>query len=151
MMTTVPKPLPELTPLTRPFLEAAQRAELRLQKCKDCHHIRFPVGPVCTNCLSDRFEWARMCGHGTVLAHLVFHRAYHPGWAEDVPYSVILVQLREGPRMFSNLVDPDRRYIDQDLVGRHVSVVFDEIGEGLSLPRFAVSPSPPANDDPAAE
>ncbi|MCG8503889.1 MAG: OB-fold domain-containing protein, partial [Sphingomonadales bacterium] len=96
-------------------------------------------------------EWARMSGHGTVLAHLVFHRAYHPGRAEDVPYSVILVQLREGPRMFSNLVDPDHRYVDQDLVGRDVSVVFDDIGDGLSLPRFAVSPSPPANDDPAAE
>lgn len=133
------KPPPQITALTQPFWNAASKGELRMQKCQSCGHIRFPIGPVCTACLSDKSDWVRMSGHGTVLSHLVFHRAYSPAWKDHVPYSVVMVQLPEGPRMFTDIVDPEREYIDQDLVGRTVEVWFDTVEGDAAVPRFKVT------------
>jgi uncharacterized OB-fold protein len=136
-MTDVPaKPLPEMSGLTRPFWEAARNGELRMQKCDRCGHVRFPVNPVCTECLSPEHSWTRLSGRGTVLAHLVFHQVYHRAWTIDVPYSVIMVQLEEGPRMFSDIEDPERRYVDADLVGHAVEVQFRRLSPEVTLPWF---------------
>lgn len=132
------KPIPQITDLTRPFWQAAAKRELRMQKCTACGHVRFPIGPVCTACLSDQSEWVRLSGRGSVLSQIVFHRAYSAAWKDHVPYSVAMVQLEEGPRMFTDIVDPERRYIEADLVGRHVEVTFDDVGEGVTVPRFKV-------------
>jgi uncharacterized protein len=137
-MTAPAKPAPDVTDLTRPFLQAAAKGQLRMQKCLACGHIRFPIGPVCTACLDDRSDWVRLSGHGRVLSHLVFHRGYSAAWKAHVPYSVVMVQLDEGPRMFSDVVDSDRKYVEADLVGRDVQVWFDAAGEGIAVPRFKV-------------
>lgn len=135
------KPAPQINATTQPFWDAAKKGELRMQKCADCGHIRFPIGPVCTSCLSDKADWVKLSGRGTVLSHLVFHRAYSAAWKEHVPYSVAMVQLPEGPRMFTDIVDPERRYIDEDLVGRTVEVWFDPVEGDVVVPRFKVSES----------
>ncbi len=132
------KPAPQINATTRPFWDAAKKGELRMQKCGNCGHIRFPIGPVCTSCLSDRSDWVKLSGRGTVLSHLVFHRAYSPAWKDHVPYSVAMVQLAEGPRMFTDIVDPGRRYIDEDLVGCAVEVWFDPVEGDAVVPRFKV-------------
>jgi uncharacterized OB-fold protein len=132
------KPVPEVTPMTRPFLAAAANGELRLQKCRGCGHIRFPLGPVCTDCLDEAFDWHLLSGKGTILSHLVFHRAYSPAWRSEIPYSVIMVQLEEGPRLFSDVVDPDRKFIDTDLVGRRAEVQFELMAPNIGVPRFAI-------------
>lgn len=132
------KPTPQINALTQPFWDAAKNGELRMQKCADCGHIRFPIGPVCTSCLSDKSEWVKTSGRGKVLSHLVFHRAYSPAWKDHVPYSVAMVQLAEGPRMFTDIVDPERRYIEEDLVGRAVEVWFDTVEGDAAVPRFKV-------------
>lgn len=129
------KPIPEVTEQTRPFWEGGLTGELRMQKCRHCSHIRFPVGPVCTKCLSDAFDWVPMSRQGEVLSHLVFHRGYGQGWNDQIPYSVLFVQLKEGPRMFLDLLDAERRYIDRDLVGKTVSIVFDVVAENVAVPR----------------
>lgn len=133
------KPAPQVTDLTRPFWEAAKEQKLRLQKCTACGHIRFPIGPVCTVCLSDQSEWTELSGRGTVLSHLVFYRAYSPVWKDEVPYSVAMVHLDEGPRMFTDVVDPERRFIDVDLVGRPVIVTFEPVEGDMTVPRFKVA------------
>lgn len=130
------KPLPEISDLTRPFWTATKAGELRMQKCTQCGHIRHPVGPVCTQCLSPQCEWVAMSGKGTVLAHLVFHQVYHRAWANEAPYSVIMVQLDEGPRMFSDVEDPQHRYQDVDLVGRKVELQFRPMSADIVLPWF---------------
>lgn len=132
------KPLPALTPLNRPFWNGASQGRLMLQKCRACGHVRFPLGPACTQCLSDETEWAALSGRGTVLCHLVFHQVYHAAWRDDVPYSVIQVQLDEGPRIFSNVEDPTHRDIETNLVGRSVEAVFETVAEGIGLHRFRI-------------
>ncbi len=132
------KPEPIITDLNRPFWEGARRSRLMLQKCRSCGHIRFPVGPVCTACLSPATEWAEMSGQGEVLAHLVFHQVYDKAWAGDVPYSVVLVQLDEGPRIFSNIAGPAHAETQSDLVGCRVRAVFDPINDQIGRHSFVV-------------
>jgi uncharacterized OB-fold protein len=127
------KPLPTLNDENRPFWESCQAGRLRLQQCGACGHVRYPISRFCPRCLSGEFEWAEMSGRGTVFSYIVFHRAYHPGFKDDVPYNVALVQLEEGPRMFSNIVGASN---DAVRVGDPVQVVFDAVTPEVTIPRF---------------
>jgi uncharacterized protein len=127
------KPLPIVEDGNRPFWAGGARGELRMQRCQDCEHIRFPIQPLCPRCLSARLEWTALSGLGTVLAKIVYHRAFHPSFAPDVPYNLVLVQLAEGPRMFGNVVDA--RALDFG-VGDAVEVTFDQVSDLIHVPRF---------------
>jgi uncharacterized OB-fold protein len=130
------KPLPRINDETRPFWEGARAGELRMQKCTDCGHIRFPIIHVCPVCLSYAFDWKALSGRGEVFAYIVYHRAYHKGFVEDVPYNVALVQLEEGPRMYSNIVGCENSAVK---VGDRVHVVFDVVTPDVTLPRFRLA------------
>lgn len=137
------KPLPEVTDKTLPFWQAGLEGVLRMQRCGACSHIRFPLGPVCTQCLSETTEWVPVSRRGAVLAHLVFHRGYGSGWNDQVPYSVLYVQLPEGPRMFLDLIDAERFYIEQDLVGRTAEIVFEIMSPDIAVPRASIDGAMP--------
>lgn len=132
-MSEYRKPLPRITPDNRPFWEAVRRHELRLQRCMDCGSFWYPPGPVCPDCLSERFEWRRVSGRGTISSWVVFHKVYFPAFADEVPYAVVQVALEEGPRLISNLIGVPREEI---AIGMPVEVVFDDVTPELSLPRF---------------
>lgn len=132
------KPVP--TPLTREFWRSAADGQLKMQRCNQCDTIWFPVGPVCTNCLSPDFDWAPVGHSAEVLSHLVFHRGYSDAWKPEVPYSVLMVQFAEGPRMFLDLRDPDKKYIEEDLVGQTIAIAFDKADDEIGIPR-AVYPA----------
>ncbi len=127
------RPLPSITPLTRPFWEAARRHELVLQRCQDCGGFRYPPGETCPGCLSERLEWVKASGRGRVFTWTVFHRAYHPAFARAVPYAVVAVELEEGPRLISNLVDCP---LEALRIGLPVEVVFEDASPEISLPKF---------------
>lgn len=133
------KPVPIATPLSEPFWRAGADGRLVMQKCSSCGHIRFPIGPACTACLSPDSEWTPVSTKGTVLSHLVFHRGYTADWKGEVPYGVVMVQLPEGPRMFLDVVDPERALVDEDLVGRTVDIVFEDMADGIGVPRACVT------------
>lgn len=127
------KALPVLDDANRPFWAAALAGELRMQRCGDCGHIRYPISHVCPKCLSGNFDWHRLSGRGTVHSTIVFHQVYNAAWAGDVPYNVSLIQLEEGPRMFSNVVGVPPSSVK---VGDAVEVVFDPVSEEVAMPRF---------------
>src|SRR5512134_1237962 len=58
VMFAIEKPLPRPNEDTAPYWEAAQRGELRMQKCGGCGHVRFPPAVLCARCLSEEHEWA---------------------------------------------------------------------------------------------
>lgn len=127
------KPLPILDDMNRPFWQAAREGLLRMQCCNDCSHVRYPISHVCPNCLSENTEWVSLSGLGTVFSSIVFHQVYHPAFADDVPYNVSLIQLDEGPRMFSNVVGIPPSAVT---VGTSVEVFFDPVAPEISIPRF---------------
>lgn len=133
MTETYAKPLPTLDDGNRPFWDAAKQGQLKLQQCTDCRHIRYPISHVCPKCLSEKSSWTALSGRGTVFSTIVFHQVYHQAFAQDVPYNVSLVQLEEGPRMFSNVVGVPPSSVK---VGDAVQVVFGAVTPEITLPRF---------------
>jgi len=69
-----------------------------------------------------------------VYSFVVYHRLYHPGFKDDIPYCVALIQLEEGPRMLSNVVG-DLKDIQCEVA---VEVFFEDVTEEVSLPKFRV-------------
>lgn len=127
------KPRPVIGELNRRFWEALAQHQLEVQRCEACAALRFPIGPVCPRCLSDRYHWQQLSGRGIVLSWVVFRRAYDPAFEADIPYNVALVELEEGVRMFSNVVGAG---LDEIEVGMEVEVVFDDVAPDLTLSRF---------------
>lgn len=132
-MSDYSKPLPEIDDETRPFWDGTREQQLRLQKCVRCGHIRYPISRNCPDCLEKGHEWVPMSGRGQVWSSIVFHQVYDKAFADDVPYNVALIQLDEGPRMFSNVVGVPPGEV---AVGDRVRVVFDPVTEEVTIPRF---------------
>lgn len=128
---------PVRTEINDGFWAAAQKGRLVVQRCAECGELRYPPTGRCPRCLSAEWGWHEVSGRGELLSYVVVHQKYHAAWADRVPYNVVLVQLDEGPRMFSN-VEP-LFHLDLE-VGMRVRAVFvDE--DGLSVPRFVVESS----------
>jgi len=102
-MSALQRPAPIMGVYEKPFWEALQKRELRLQKCTPCGHVWYPPGPVCPECLSDDWSFTPMSGRGRVIAWTEFHRQYFP--EIPVPYLVVSVALDEGPLMIGNILD----------------------------------------------
>lgn len=133
--TAYRKPLPTITDDNRPFWDAAREGRLSMQRCGDCGHIRYPVAQVCPRCLSGNHAWVTLSGRGAIFSYVVFHQVYDQAFRDDVPYNVALIQLDEGPRMFSNIgIEPG----DTPKVGDRVAVYFDPVTPEIALPRFRV-------------
>jgi uncharacterized OB-fold protein len=89
---------------------------------------------MCPHCNStDTLEWVLSGGRGHIYSYVNFttDRMAYP--AMKVPYSVVLVELEEGPRLTSNLVDvkPEEVYI-----GMPVEIVFEEIPSDITIYKF---------------
>ena len=138
------KPLPSPSPETQPFWAACKRHELWLPFCRSCQQFHFYPRQFCPHCGSRDIEWRRASGRGRVYTFAIQYRAWHPGWSDDVPYVTALVQLDEGPRLFTNIVgvDPDPRKIRCDMP---VEVVFEDVSEEISLPKFRPAATPKAS------
>ena len=135
-MDAYTKPLPTITDENREFWEGAKRGKLRMQKCTACGHIRFPVSLCCPKCLSYEAEWTDLSGRGEVFSYVVFYQLYNKAFEKDIPYNVALVQLEEGPRMYSNIVGVDN---DAVKVGDKVQAVFEPVTPEVTLPRFKLA------------
>ncbi|MFH1349814.1 MAG: Zn-ribbon domain-containing OB-fold protein [Pseudomonadota bacterium] len=127
------KPLPIIPDYERPFWEATKKRELRLQRCADCGHIRYPSSPICPECWSSEYEWARLSGRGKVISWIVYHRAFTPAFAGDVPYNVAWIELEEGPRLVANIIKVKNEEIHTDMA---VQEAFIDITDELTLLQF---------------
>jgi uncharacterized OB-fold protein len=130
--------LPAPTPETRAFWDGAAAGELRLQRCEACAHVYFPPRPFCPACASRRVSSFAASGRGTLYSYLIHHRPV-PGFTP--PYAIAVVQLAEGPRLMSNIVDcpqtPEALVLDMAL-----EVTFRRIDERITLPLFRPARQP---------
>ena len=133
---TSAKPLPQISAEMAPFFEAARRQQLVVQRCRGCGTLRFPARDRCSGCLAREAEWVPVSGKGTVFSFAVMHQVYHPGFAAEIPYAVVLVALDEGPRMISNVVGVPPSEIR---VGMPLEVTFEAVSPEVTLPKFRVA------------
>ncbi len=135
-MTTDPsyrKPLPTITSANEPFWTAAKAHVLKLPRCSDCGHWVYPIAPMCQHCWSENLAWQALSGRGTISSWVVFHRAFDPSFAADIPYLVVEVNLEEGMRFLSNIVDVSAAEI---YAGMPVEAVFDDVTAAITLVKF---------------
>ena len=128
-----PKARPRPTPETTPYWEGASAGERRIQRCRSCSKAYFYPRGGCPHCASTDVEWFTACGRARLHTYLISHRAA-PGFAGDVPYAIAVVELEEGPRMMTNIVDvdntPEALVLDMQL-----EVAFEARGD-LQVPVF---------------
>jgi uncharacterized OB-fold protein len=132
----IPKPLPEITAITKPFWDAAADGRLVMQKCRDCGAWVWCPRPACGECGSASLAWTELSGRGTIFAFTVIRevvgRALR-GFAKDIPYVTAWIDLEEGPRICSNVVCCP---IENVRIDMPVEVLFEEAHDGVFLPKF---------------
>jgi len=131
--TAPAKPLPVVQPWARPFWDAARAHRLVLQHCQACNKPIFYPRAACPHCGSERLGWQDASGKGKIYSFTtVLSNAPSP-FIADMPYVVAVVELAEGVRMLSNIVqcDPQQLRCEQP-----VEVVFERLNDEFTLPKF---------------
>lgn len=127
MTTTTPgKPVPVIDDNNRGYWEAAQRGELRFQRCAGCGRFRHYPRPICPRCRSPKFEWALSKGSGTLYSWTVVQHAVHPAFT-DVPYVIAIVATDDcdGQHVICNIEAPAAEL----RAGMPVQIYFEQRGE----------------------
>jgi uncharacterized OB-fold protein len=128
---TLPAPPPLVNVETKAFWDATAEGKLLLPRCKQCSTVIWYPRAFCPECASFDIEWIEASGRGTVYSYTINRRGQ--GDYRDLAYVVAYVELEEGPRVLTNIVDcpPDSVKIGQD-----VELVFHPTSAGPALPRF---------------
>ena len=136
-------PLPQPTPETAHFWAGTKNEILKLQRCDDCNNVYFPPRPFCPSCASRKVSVFDASGSATLYSYVINNRP-HPAF--DGPYSIAVVELEEGPRMMSNIINcpqtPEALELDMPL-----EVVFESMSEEIFLPYFQPATSDSKNSD----
>jgi uncharacterized OB-fold protein len=128
----VSRPRPTPSPPTEAFWAATADSRFLLQRCRACGSAQFYPKATCTTCGSSDLDWEAASGRGTLHTYTVARRPTHPAFEGAEPYVVAIIELEEGPRVTSNLVD----CAPEDVrVGMAVELVWDEQqADGIRLP-----------------
>ncbi|MGW6791571.1 Zn-ribbon domain-containing OB-fold protein [Streptomyces chartreusis] len=123
MNTVTPEPV---SARLRHYLAGLSEGEIRITRCTACGRTQLPPRSACPGChVPGLFTWERASGRATVWSFCVFHKAYLPPPAPQPPYTVAVVELAEGPRLVTNLVDAEPHTLR---VGEPVVPVFGPDG-----------------------
>jgi uncharacterized OB-fold protein len=124
--------IPDITPVNEPFWDALHRGEIHLQHCNDCQANQYPPETFCYQCGSTDLDWQRVDGEGTIYSFTVMHASRHPAFKDHVPYPVIIVQLDDGPRMVSAVLEAKG-----DInIGDRVKPVIHQVSDERSILMF---------------
>ncbi|MER6615579.1 Zn-ribbon domain-containing OB-fold protein [Streptomyces xantholiticus] len=130
---------PGIDDFTRPYWEAAAAGELLIRRCADCRKPHHYPRDFCPHCWSEDVAWERASGRATLYTWSVVHRNDLPPHRDRVPYTAALVELAEGPRMMTEVVDcPPERLA----VGMELTAVFRAEGDGVTVPVFRPAGEP---------
>jgi len=128
-------PAPDITDINRPYWEGLQNGKLLFHRCTNCGAARLPPRAACPTCLSPDAEWQRAKGHGKVISWVVYHHAYADHLKAQIPYDVTIVELHEGPRLLTNVVNSEAGNALR--VGQLVRLKIEQV-EGTALARFEI-------------
>jgi uncharacterized OB-fold protein len=131
----LPAPAPFVLPEVKQFWDATAEGRLLLPRCEDCQTVIWYPRPFCPACASTHVGWFQASGRGTVYSFTVNRRgqADLSAYKDAGTYILAYVELAEGPRMMTNIVDCDPETVK---IGQAVEVVFHDTGQGTALPRF---------------
>jgi len=123
---------PQPTPETQHFWDGTRAGELRLQRCNACGKVYFPPRPFCPTCAAREVSVFAASGKGRLYSYVIHHRPV-PGFTP--PYAIAVVELEEGPRLMTNIIDcpqtPEALVLDMP-----VEVAFEKLDDEITLPLF---------------
>jgi uncharacterized OB-fold protein len=90
-------------PTTAPFWEGARRNRLLIQRCRSCGRHQFYPRPFCIRCNAGQMDWVEAKGTGAVYSMSTVHVPPSPDF--EAPYVVAIVELDEGPKLMTNIVN----------------------------------------------
>lgn len=134
------KPLPNMQDADAlPFWSAAKEHRLALQWCKQCSTFLYPPGPSCSHCggLEIPYKDIGRQVTGNLYSYIVTHRAFVPGFSEDVPYIVALVDVDQAGKvkLLANLINCA---IEDVRIGMRLRMVWEDRMPEVSLPQWEV-------------
>ncbi len=132
MELDVTKPLPETQPWSERFWERTKQGKLLVQVCKDCNARIFYPRKACPKCWSRNLDWIEASGKATIFTFSTAYSMVEPKFMDELPYTIAYVDLDEGVRMMTRIVECEPQQIS---FGMKVEVVFHERGDFM-LPYF---------------
>lgn len=129
-----PKPMPVPTPTSQPYWDALGKHRMEIQYCTSCEEYVFYPRSNCPRCLQTDLEWREVPGTGTLYTFTISRRPSAPPFADDVPQLIAVVELDEGPRLTSTLVN----VAEEDVkIGMRLQPVFEDHAEAdVTLLRY---------------
>jgi uncharacterized protein len=118
---------------TRPFWDAARDRKLLIKRCADCGRAHFYPRRFCPWCWSEAVHWEEASGRAVLYTWSVVHHNDLPPFPDRLPYVAAVVDLAEGPRMQTNVVDCDA---DALSVGMALRVAYRDLAEEVTIPVF---------------
>ena len=130
------RPLPTpMTPEAKPYWDGLKDEKLMLPKCEDCGKAFFYPRIACPHCHSRNVGWTQASGKGKLYSFEIAYRSLNPAFKIEPPYVLAMIELEEGPRMMSNLINveatPEALKIDMP-----VEVVFEKQNDDVTIPLF---------------
>ncbi len=122
-----------MQPWTKDFWKATKQEKLMIQHCNECNANIFFPKKVCPECWSESLTWIESSGKAKVYTFTVMMDMVEPKFMSDLPYVLAMVDLDEGIRMTTRIVNCDPGEV---VIGLDVEVVFEEVSLEWSLPMF---------------
>ena len=126
------KPVPETQPWSEKFWEGTKQGKLLIQFCNDCNTYIFYPRKFCPECWSGNLDWKEASGKAKIYTFSTAYSMVEPKFMDGLPYTIAYVDLDEGVRMMTRIVECKPEEITFDM---NVEVVFHE-QNGFFLPYF---------------
>lgn len=132
-MTAMRFDLPQPDAETAPFWAGTKEGKLLIKHCAACERTHFYPRPFCPHCWSADVEWMEASGRATLYTWSIVRRNDLPPFPERVPYVAAVVDLAEGPRMMTNVVECE---FDDLAMGMELQAVYTPISDDVTIVQF---------------
>ncbi len=125
--------LPTIEDETRPFWDALREGRLMIARCDSCGEVHYYPRAMCPFCWSEDVSLVAAAGTGTLYTWSTVYVNDLPPFNTKVPYVAAQVDLDEGVRITTMVVNA----LPEDLkIGMAVQVVFEAISDDVTIPVF---------------
>ena len=127
------KPIRRPSTTTRPFWDGLNERKVQIQRCDGCDSWVFYPRTRCPSCLSDLLIWREVSGQGVLYTYTLARQPTAPHFADETPQQLAVVELDEGVRMTSTLVNVEPSDI---VIGMRLQPYFDQVTDDVTLLRY---------------
>jgi len=130
------KPIPVKQPWTEEFWKGTKEHKFLIQHCDDCDINIFYPRKFCPECWGSNFGWIEASGKGKLHTHTVTHHGVEQRFAGDLPFVLALVDMDEGVRVMTRIVNCEHEDLKCDMP---VEIVWEDITDDMALYFFQPS------------